>query len=141
MRWKYNPSTCAWRKHVSYGHQPSRPWLRGHAWRGEQHTRSVRYVSRCDLYMWRSRTYGSILGLLRVATLQCDAVTLVLKTLGSNQTLDLGGLGVWLLALTLWLNLTANDELADLKFGRTSLAIKLSHALFHPHDADTRYLR
>ena len=60
-------------------------------------------------------TYSSILGLLRVATLKGDAVTLVLKTLWGDQTLDLRSLGVWLLALTLWLNLTTNDELANLK--------------------------
>lgn len=60
------------------------------------------------------RTYGSILGLLSVTALECDAVALVLQTLGSNQTLDLRGLGVRLLALTLWLNLTTNNELADL---------------------------
>jgi hypothetical protein len=65
------------------------------------------------------RTYGSILGLLGVAALQCDAVALVLKTLRSNQTLDLGSLGVWLLALALRLNLTTNNELADLN--RTAL--------------------
>jgi hypothetical protein len=59
-------------------------------------------------------THGSILGLLGVSSLQCDAVTLVLETLRSNQTLDLGGLGVWLLALTLRLNLATDDELADL---------------------------
>jgi len=59
-------------------------------------------------------TYGSILGLLSIAALECDAVALVLQTLGSNQTLDLRGLGVRLLALTLWLNLTTDNELADL---------------------------
>ena len=63
---------------------------------------------------WRG-TYSSILGLLSVTALQRDAVTLVLETLGSNETLNLGGLGVWLLALTLWLNLTADNELADLE--------------------------
>jgi hypothetical protein len=41
-------------------------------------------------------------------------MTLVLEALGSNQTLDLGGLGVWLLALTLWLDFTTDDKLADL---------------------------
>jgi len=41
-------------------------------------------------------------------------VTLVLETLGSNQTLDLGGLGVRLLALVLGLNLATDDKLADL---------------------------
>jgi len=38
----------------------------------------------------------------------------VLQTLGSNQTLDLWRLGIWLLALTLWLNLTTNNELANI---------------------------
>lgn len=57
---------------------------------------------------------GSILGLLGVAALQCNAVTLMLETLRSNETLDLGSLGVWLLALTLWLNLTTDNELADI---------------------------
>jgi hypothetical protein len=41
-------------------------------------------------------------------------VTLVLEALGGNEALDLGGLGVWLRALLLGLNLTANNELADL---------------------------
>jgi hypothetical protein len=41
-------------------------------------------------------------------------VTLVLETLWGDQALDLWCLGVWLLALTLWLNLAADDELADL---------------------------
>lgn len=59
-------------------------------------------------------TYGSILGGLGGTALEGHAVTLVLEALGSDQTLDLGGLGVWLLALTLWLHLTTDDELADL---------------------------
>lgn len=41
-------------------------------------------------------------------------MALVLKPLRSNETLDLGGLGIWLLAFTLWLNLTTDNELADL---------------------------
>ena len=54
----------------------------------------------------------------------------MLKTLGSNQTLDFGGLGVWLLTLTLWLNLTTNDEFADLNLSRTSSAIcNFSHSI------------
>jgi len=57
---------------------------------------------------------SSILGLLGVAALECDTVALVLETLRSNETLDLGGLGVWLLTLTLWLNLTTNNELANI---------------------------
>jgi len=57
---------------------------------------------------------GSILGLLSIATLQGHTVTLVLQTLRSNETLDLGGLGVWLLSFTLWLNLTTDNELANI---------------------------
>lgn len=41
-------------------------------------------------------------------------MTLVLETLGGDQSLDLGGLGVRLLALTLGLDLAADNELADL---------------------------
>lgn len=41
-------------------------------------------------------------------------MTLVLETLGGDQTLDLGGLGVGGLALTLGLDLATNDVLADL---------------------------
>jgi hypothetical protein len=59
-------------------------------------------------------TYGLILDLLGLAALEGDPVALVLETLGSDQALDLGGLGVGLLALTLGLNLAANDVLADL---------------------------
>ena len=46
-----------------------------------------------------------------MAALECDPVALVLKTLGSDQTLDLGGLGVVGLALTG--DGTTDDELAD----------------------------
>lgn len=61
-------------------------------------------------------TYGGILGCFCAAALECDAVALVLEALWSDQTLDAWGLGVWLRALLalLWLNLTADDELADL---------------------------
>lgn len=59
-------------------------------------------------------TYSSFLGALRVATLECESMTLVLETLRSNQTLDLWCLGVDLLALTLWLNLTTDNEFTDL---------------------------
>lgn len=48
---------------------------------------------------------------LRATALDGEPVALVLETLGSNQTLDLGGLGVVLLALTG--DGTADDELAD----------------------------
>lgn len=59
-------------------------------------------------------TYGGVLGSLRTAALECDTVALVLQTLGSDQTLDLGGLGVGLRALLLGLDFAADDELADL---------------------------
>jgi len=73
---------------------------------------------------------SSILGTLSIATLESEAVTLVLKTLGSNQTLDLGCLGVWLLALALWLNLTTDNEFADIVFlGETEEAADLGGAL------------
>jgi len=57
---------------------------------------------------------SSILGLLSITAFECDTVALVLETLGSDQTLDLWGLGVWLLSLTLRLNLSANDEFTDI---------------------------
>ena len=47
-------------------------------------------------------------------------MALVLKTLRSNETLDLRGLGVWLLSLALWLNLTTDNELANLKHEKIS---------------------
>lgn len=65
-------------------------------------------------YDHQCKTYSSILGLLGVAALEGDTVTLVLETLWGNKTLDLWCLGVWLLALTLWLNLATDDELANL---------------------------
>ena len=67
-------------------------------------------------YLWQEKTYGLVLDLLGLAALEGSAVTLVLEALGSDQTLDLGGLGVGGLALTLGLNLAANDVLADLLF-------------------------
>ena len=59
-------------------------------------------------------TYGLVLDLLGLAPLEGSAVALVLETLRSDQTLDLGGLGVGLLALTLGLNLATDNVLADL---------------------------
>ncbi len=47
-------------------------------------------------------------------------MTLVLETLGSDESLDLGGLGVGGLALALGLDLAANDVLADLFDGEVS---------------------
>lgn len=60
------------------------------------------------------KTYGSVLGGLGLAALECDPVALVLETLGSDKTLDARSLGVGLGTLSLGLDLTANDELADL---------------------------
>lgn len=68
------------------------------------------------------KTYGSIFGSLSIATLECDPVTLVLETLRGNETLDLGSFGVWLLALTLGLDFTTDNEFADL-FQASSVAI------------------
>jgi hypothetical protein len=58
-------------------------------------------------------TYGSVLGRLSPSPLESDPVALVLQTLGGNQPLDLGSLGVGLLALLG--DLTADDELANLQ--------------------------
>lgn len=46
-------------------------------------------------------------------------MALVLETLGSDQSLDLGRLGVRLFALTLGLDLAADDVLANLLSGGT----------------------
>lgn len=72
-------------------------------------TRSLRGID-CN---WVS-THGLVLDLLGLASLESGAVALVLQTLGGDQPLDLGGLGVRLLALTLGLDLSSNDVLADL---------------------------
>ena len=62
----------------------------------------------------KRETYGGVLGSLGVAALEGHAVTLVLETLGSNEALDTGSLGVGLGTLLLGLDLAADDELADL---------------------------
>lgn len=62
-------------------------------------------------------TYGLVLDLLGLAALECDPVALVLQTLGSDQTLDLGSLGVRLGALLLGLDLATDNVLADLYAG------------------------
>lgn len=59
-------------------------------------------------------TYSLVLDLVGLAALESDAVALVLKTLGGDESLDLGGLGVRLLALALGLDLAADDVLANL---------------------------
>ena len=50
-------------------------------------------------------------------------MALVLQTLRSDQTLDLGSLGVGLLALALGLHLTTDDKLADLNLRISILAL------------------
>jgi len=63
---------------------------------------------------------GSVLGSVGPPPLQSNSVTFVLKTLGSDEPLDLRGFGVRLLALALGLNLAANDELTNIvNFGET----------------------
>lgn len=59
-------------------------------------------------------TYSGIFGSLSVTALECDTVTLVLQTLGSNQTLNLGCFGIRLLALALGLDLPTDNKLSDL---------------------------
>lgn len=59
-------------------------------------------------------THSLILDLLSLAPLEGGAVALVLEALGSDQALDLGGLGVGGLALTLGLDLSSDNVLADL---------------------------
>lgn len=58
--------------------------------------------------------YSLVLGGLSTTALESDESALALQTLRSNKTLDLRSLGVGLLALTLGLDLTANDETADI---------------------------
>lgn len=64
--------------------------------------------------MEKGQTYSLVLDLLSLAPLEGSAVALVLETLGGDQPLDLGSLGVGLLALALGLDLAADDVLADL---------------------------
>lgn len=58
-------------------------------------------------------------------------MTLVLETLGSDQTLDLGGLGVGLLALTLGLDLTADDVLPDLYSRKNGIILASWQSISH----------
>jgi hypothetical protein len=57
---------------------------------------------------------GLILDLLSLAALESGTVALVLEALGSDQTLDLGSLGVRRLALTLGLDLSSDNVLTDI---------------------------
>lgn len=53
-----------------------------------------------------------ILGGFSASALECDSVSLVLQALRSDESLNLGGLGVWLGAFLLGDHFTSNDELA-----------------------------
>lgn len=77
------------------------------------------------------RTYGLVLDLLGLAALERSAMALVLETLGSDQSLDLGRLGVRLLALTLGLDLAANDVLANLLSGGAFHQSLFTQVLFY----------
>jgi len=57
---------------------------------------------------------SSILGSLGITTLEGNPMTLVLKTLRGDETLNFRSLGIRFLSLTLRLNLTTNDEFADI---------------------------
>jgi len=56
----------------------------------------------------------SVLGRLGASSLQCDAVSLVLHALRSNESLDLGGFGIGLCTFFLGGDFTADDELANI---------------------------
>ena len=66
------------------------------------------------IYIASDWTNCCILGGFSGTTLECDPVTLVLKTLWGDEALNARSLGVWLAAFLLWLDLTANDKLANL---------------------------
>jgi len=86
-------------------------------------------------------TYGSVLGGLGLAALECDAVALVLETLGGDQTLDARSLGVRLGALLLGLDLTTDDELADLDHNHVSIGIRLRLSPPQPKGTETGWRR
>jgi hypothetical protein len=85
-------------------------------------TRSCRILAYSFYATWSAlkvdeehlETYGGILCVLCCAALECDTVTLVLETLRGDKTLNLGGFGVWLCTFLLGLNLTTDNELANL---------------------------
>jgi hypothetical protein len=56
----------------------------------------------------------SILRGLSGSSLEGEAVSLVLHALRSNQSLNLGGLGVWFGAFLLGYDFTSNDEFSDI---------------------------
>jgi len=118
--------TCAWSLRASCAGRPSEPWLPRHAWREFGRTHSSAIVSSLRVLRARNVTHSFILDLLRLAALERKPVPLVLEALGRNQPLDLGSLGIDLLALALGLDLSANDILADL-FDATEVVISHLH--------------
>lgn len=109
-------STCAWKRLCACGARFAWPSPHQHACGGSRRTRSVvigKYNC-VQLFSLLVYTYGSILGRLGLAALECDAVALVLEALGGDEALNTGSLGVWLLSLALGLDFTADNELADL---------------------------
>jgi len=60
-------------------------------------------------------TYSSVFSGLSPSPLESNPVALVLETLRSNQSLDLGSLGERFLALNLGLNIAADNVLANLQ--------------------------
>jgi hypothetical protein len=61
-------------------------------------------------------TYSLVLDLLGLSSLESQTVALVLKTLWCDKSLNLWCLGIWLLAITLWLNFSSNNVLSDLLY-------------------------
>lgn len=58
--------------------------------------------------------YRCILAGFSTAAFEGNAMALVLETLGSDEALDLRGLGVWFRTLLLRLHFTTDDEFANL---------------------------
>ena len=71
-----------------------------------------------QLEIWDSQgedqSYSSVFGSFGLSTLESHAVTLVLQTLRSDETLDARGFFVWFLAFSLGLDFAADDVAADL---------------------------
>lgn len=86
----------------------ARIWAYSFCWKGLLALGKFHYQDR--------KTHGLILDLLGLAALEGKTVALVLQALGGDQSLDLGGLGVRLLALALGLDLSSDNVLADLLF-------------------------
>lgn len=94
------------------------PWLRARAWPESGRTRpatiSIRAITKKQRKFASNNTYSLLLDLLILATLQSDQVALVLQALRGDEALNLGSLGVGLLALALGLDLPTNDVFPDI---------------------------